>query len=212
MEEAREHASLMDATYRYQRLFYDATRAYYLLGRDHLIGHLDPPRHGKVLELACGTGRNLDKIIRRYPETQLFGLDISREMLRSAEVKLAGRANLAFGDACHFDGRATLGAARFDRIVLSFGLSMIPDWRAAVTNALRHLAANGEVHIVDFGTLSRLPVWFDKALIAWLQRFHVVPVSDLADFLDRIAGENGLAMSHRSLYRDYAQYAVLRRL
>ena len=49
------HAALMDATYRRQRLVYDATRKYYLLGRDHLIERLDPPEGGAVLEIACGT-------------------------------------------------------------------------------------------------------------------------------------------------------------
>ena len=38
------HAALMDRTYRHQRLIYDATRAWFLLGRDHLIAHLDVPQ------------------------------------------------------------------------------------------------------------------------------------------------------------------------
>src|SRR5262249_43214804 len=52
-------AQEMDAIYRYQRYIYDATRKYYLFGRDRLIANLDPPERGTVLEIACGTGRNL---------------------------------------------------------------------------------------------------------------------------------------------------------
>ena len=35
------HAQLMDRIYRFQRFFYDATRKYYLLGRDRLILDMD---------------------------------------------------------------------------------------------------------------------------------------------------------------------------
>ena len=53
------HGDLMDRLYRHQRHIYDLTRKYYLLGRDELIAELDPPPHGTVLEIGCGTGRNL---------------------------------------------------------------------------------------------------------------------------------------------------------
>ena len=61
-EPAVQHSELMNATYRRQRWIYDATRKYYLFGRDHLIKTLDPPEGGTVLEIACGTGRNLQMI------------------------------------------------------------------------------------------------------------------------------------------------------
>ena len=32
-----DHGALMDDVYRYQRLIYDVTRKYYLLGRDEMI-------------------------------------------------------------------------------------------------------------------------------------------------------------------------------
>ncbi|TIM21480.1 MAG: SAM-dependent methyltransferase, partial [Mesorhizobium sp.] len=53
------HAELMDGVYRWQRHIYDLTRKYYLLGRDRLIDGLDVPVGGTVLELGCGTGRNI---------------------------------------------------------------------------------------------------------------------------------------------------------
>src|SRR5947199_9092708 len=94
------HAELMDGVYRWQRHIYDLTRKYYLLGRDRLIAGLDVPPEGTVLEVGCGTGRNLVLVARRYPKSRLYGLDISSEMLRSASASLArdgtgGRAKLA---------------------------------------------------------------------------------------------------------------------
>ncbi len=52
-EDAGQH---MDGIYRYQRYIYDATRKYFLLGRDTLLDELDPPDGGSVLEVGCGTG------------------------------------------------------------------------------------------------------------------------------------------------------------
>ena len=80
----------MDRIYRQQRHVYDVTRKYYLLGRDRLIRRLDPPAGGRVLEIGCGTARNLIVAARAYPDVRFFGIDISSEMLETA--RRAGRA------------------------------------------------------------------------------------------------------------------------
>jgi S-adenosylmethionine-diacylgycerolhomoserine-N-methlytransferase len=203
------HAALMDATYRHQRLIYDATRAWFLLGRDHLIDQLNPPSGARVLEIACGTGRNLDRIDRRYPGCRLHGLDISAEMLRTARAKLGTRARLAESDACRFDPQALFGERAFDRIVLSYCLSMIPDWTAALREATRHLAPGGSVHVVDFGMQDRLPCWFRRGLAGWLGRFHVTPRAGLRATVETLATERGLRAYWEPLRRSYAQHAVL---
>ena len=203
------HGALMDQVYRRQRWVYDATRKYYLLGRDYSLRQLTPGAHAHILEVACGTGRNLDQIDMRYPDRKLYGLDISREMLRSAEAKLGDRAQLAFGDACHFDPQAMFGQAKFDRIVMSYCLSMIPAWENAIAEAIRHLAPHGELHIIDFGDQQRLPRWFDRSLRNWLGRFHVTPRGDLKAVLERLPGTE---VRHQMLLRNYAQYARLRRV
>ena len=87
-------AALMDRMYRRQRHIYDLSRKFYLLGRDEAIARLRPARGDKVLEIGCGTGRNLIKLARAYPEARLFGLDVSREMLATAAASTA-RAGLA---------------------------------------------------------------------------------------------------------------------
>ena len=203
------HAALMDRTYRYQRRIYDATRAAYLLGRDHLIAQLSPPAGGTVLEIACGTGRNLQHIARRYPQRRLYGLDISNEMLRSARDKLGGQAVLAQGDACRFDAADLFGRPVFDRIIFSYSLSMIPDWHGAIGQALDHLAPGGSLHIVDFGRQHRLPAVARRGLNAWLAHFHVTPRHDLAPVLRAQAATRGLRAETCDLRRSYAQYAVL---
>ena len=200
------HADLMDATYRRQRHLYDPTRKFFLLGRDYLVQNLAPPPDARILELACGTGRNLALVGHLFPDRRLYGLDISAEMLRSAKARLRHSAYLASGDACSFDGAETFGATEFDRIVLSYSLSMIPDWHAAIRNAVRHLSPNGELHIVDFGDLDRYPGALRRGLCAWLARFHVAPRLDLCPTLDTIPGVH---VTWQRLYGGYAQYAVV---
>lgn len=90
------HASLMDRMYRHQRHIYDITRKYYLLGRDRTISGLDVPKGGTLLEVGCGTGRNLLLASRKFPEARLFGLDISAEMLLTASENFTGKTERPF--------------------------------------------------------------------------------------------------------------------
>lgn len=201
---AADHAALMDGVYRYQRRIYDVTRRYYLLGRTQLIEELEPPAGGTVLELACGTGWNLDRIARRWPGRRLYGLDISSEMLTSARAKLGTRAVLAQGDATRFDAGALFGVERFDRVILSYAVSMIPDWEGALAAGAGALAPGGTLHVVDFGGQTGLPAWFGSGLRGWLARFHVTARADLAGALERAAAEIGGSAACAPLYRDYA--------
>lgn len=163
------HAELMDGVYRWQRHIYDLTRKYYLLGRDRLIAELDAPAGGTVLELGCGTGRNIILAARRYPESRFFGLDISAEMLETAQAAIARaglseRVTLARADATAFDAGALFGQPAFDRVFVSYSLSMIPGWEKTVAEGLAVLAPGGSLHVVDFGQQEGLPRWF-RALL-----------------------------------------------
>lgn len=195
----------MDAIYRYQRHFYDLTRKYYLLGRDRLVAELDVPAGGSVLEIGCGTGRNLIKIAKAYPEARLFGLDISTEMLATARASIARaglshRINFVQGDATSFDAAALFPTATFDRIVMSYTLSMIPDWRAALAQGFGVLAKGGALHLVDFGQQERLPRWFKRGLFAWLAKFDVQPRANMTVTVAALPAPS----KFRSLHRGYA--------
>jgi S-adenosylmethionine-diacylgycerolhomoserine-N-methlytransferase len=215
MSSVIDHAFLMDRVYRRQRHFYDATRKYYLLGRDPMLNDLDVPKDGSVLEIGCGTGRNLVKAARLYPGAQIFGIDISSEMLRSAgrsiaDAGLHGRVRLAYADAASFDPEKTFGRSTFDRIFISYSLSMIPQWRDVMRAAAGLLAPGGELHIVDFGDQKGMPRWFSRALSHWLAAFHVTPRHDLFQMSSVIAAETGRCADFCRLYRGFAWIAVIR--
>src|ERR1700753_281397 len=157
-----EATGRMNRMYRLQRHIYDATRRYYLLGRDQMIAGLQPASGASVLEIGCGTGRNLVLAAKRYPDAYFFGVDVSTEMLTSAlsaisRHGLASRIRVAHGDATNFDPQFSFGIPSFDRVTISYSLSMIPDWEAVLDSAIGHLAPGGRMHVVDFGGQERLP-------------------------------------------------------
>lgn len=209
-----DHRAHMDGIYRYQRYIYDATRKYYLLGRDRMLRDLQPPAGGTILEIGCGTGRNLVLAARQYPQAKLYGFDISSEMLKTARSSierngLTGRVVVSEGDATNFDPVALFGQASFDRVFISYSLSMIPPWRQVLGPALSAVAPGGRLHIVDFGQQAGWPTWFKRALFAWLAQFTVTPRADLEQALRQAAADGGATLAFERIYRGYSDYAVL---
>ena len=216
MTAAFDHGGLMDRVYRHQRHFYDATRKYYLLGRDPMIDGLKPESGATVLEIGCGTGRNLIRAAQLYPQALFHGIDISREMLATAGGSVAaaglqGRIRLAYADAARFDPQRVFGRRSFDRIFISYAVSMIPGWQAVMNEAFGHLAPGGELHVVDFGDQQNLPGWFRAALRTWLRWYHVTPRSNLFEVGAAIVGQGGGIIAQTRLYRGFAWISVLRR-
>ncbi|ARO24952.1 class I SAM-dependent methyltransferase [Rhizobium sp. S9] len=208
---SNEHASLMDGMYRYQRHIYDLTRKYYLLGRDRTIRNLDVPDGGTLLEVGCGTGRNMALAHRYFPSAKLFGLDISQEMLISARKTFATKATIPefrVGDATAFTPRE-FGVSGFDRILISYALSMIPDWERAVDASIAALNPGGQLHIVDFGQQEGLPRWFRRMLQTWLAKFHVTPRADLQEVLEAQAEEHNARLSFETVGGGYAWRAAI---
>ena len=178
----------MDRIYRRQRHIYDFTRKYYLFGRDTLIDRLDLKPGALVLEVGCGTARNLIRIAKKYPGARLYGLDVSAQMLTTAErslahANLASRVRLIEAYAENVSPDLFGESEPFDAIVFSYSLSMIPDWKRALRAATAALAADGMLHIVDFGDLKGLGRLVEALLRFWLGLFHVAPRVELLDAL-----------------------------
>jgi S-adenosylmethionine-diacylgycerolhomoserine-N-methlytransferase len=215
MTAAFDHGDLMERVYARQRHIYDATRKYYLLGRDPMIDGLKPEAGATVLEIGCGTGRNLIRAARIYPQALFHGIDISGSMLETAGVSvvaagLQGRIRLAHADAARFDPGKVFGRQSFDRIFISYAVSMIPGWQSVMREALGHLGPGGELHVVDFGDQHGLPRWFRSALRTWLRWYHVTPRSDLFAVSAEIAADRDATMEAKRLYRGFAWISIIR--
>lgn len=191
--DSADHADLMDRIYRHQRYIYDLTRKYYLFGRDRLIAEMELKPKQRLVEIGCGTARNLVKIARRYPQAELFGLDASQEMLKSAEetIRRAGlshRIKLAHAYAEDLTPAMFGENTGFDACLFSYSLSMIPDWKKALKAASQNLIPDGKIHIVDFGDLTGLGRLGRAAMLAWLGLFHVAPRVELLQSLEQQQG------------------------
>ncbi len=209
------HPALMDRLYRGQRHIYDLTRRYFLLGRDTLIARMDPRENERVLEIGCGTARNLVHLARRQPAARFFGIDASTEMLKSARYNLrrAGlthQVRVAYGLAEELAPGVQFGLTEpFDAIFFSYSLSMIPRWQAAVDQALLHLKQGGSMWVVDFWDQADLPWWFARLLRAWLRTFHVRHRPELLDYFHELETAGRIDFRMEPLYARYAYVAEL---
>jgi S-adenosylmethionine-diacylgycerolhomoserine-N-methlytransferase len=170
-----EHRAFLNRYYGPSRLFYDATRKYYLFGRDDALRGLVSDRSWRSLvEVGPGTGRNLARLHRARPDARLGGVEACDAMLAHARARCPW-ASLEHGfaeDACL---RRVLDAPP-DRVLLSYCLSMVRDRAAAIANARRSLADGGEVVAVDFGDFGGLPAPVARAFRAYLRAFRVEPL------------------------------------
>ena len=207
----------MDRMYGLQRHFYDITRKYYLLGRDQLLDAMNVQAGDAVLEVGCGTGRNLLILAKRHPDAHFFGLDASARMLESADAKfdsarvenvtLANELAENFYYVNTFEMRE-----RFDKIFFSYSITMIPAWRDAINNALNNLRPGGELWIVDFYDQKDLPRTFRKMLQNWLKAFHVQFWNDLIPFLGTLETKGLVRLTVTPIYKRYAFIAKLEKV
>jgi len=101
--------------------------------------------HGETLEIAVGTGRNLQLY---SPSVRLTGIELSDEMLEQARRRAADLgldASLLQGDA----QQLPFPDASFDTVVCTFALCTIPDDRRAVAEARRVLRPGGTLVLVE---------------------------------------------------------------
>jgi S-adenosylmethionine-diacylgycerolhomoserine-N-methlytransferase len=150
------HAERLAAFYGPQAGQYDAFRERLLQGRAELIaglidglidrrGSLDGAR---VIELGGGTGRNLLFFGERLAElAEVEVVDLCRPLIDEARRRAAGWPSVRVIEA---DACAYRPAEPADLVYFSYALTMIPDWRAAIDNAVAMLAPGGLLGVVDF--------------------------------------------------------------
>lgn len=205
----------MDAMYRWTRHVYDASRKYYLLGRDKMIANLGARDGEQICEVGCGTARNLIRCARRYPTAQFYGLDASDEMLKTAQQsvdKTGLNIPLCQGFSQNFNPERLFGTdTPLDKIIFSYALSIIPPWKESIDHALDVLPSGGEIHIVDFGAMEGQPAAFRKLIFWWLKMFHVFHKPEVLEHLQALEkqGKGTLTLTH--LYKGYAYIAVFKK-
>jgi S-adenosylmethionine-diacylgycerolhomoserine-N-methlytransferase len=137
--------------YKVQSHFYDCTRWAFLYGRKRLIETLDIREGERVVEIGCGTGANFSAIQRGLRNTgELIGIDCSGPMLRKAEQRAEhnGWTNVRLVDLEYGKESVTQGQA--DVVLFSYSLSMVEDWKRALSCARSELRPGGRAGVLDF--------------------------------------------------------------
>jgi len=210
-----DQAVKMDRMYRYTRHVYDASRKFFLLGRDELLERMELAAGDRVLEVGCGTARNLIKLHRLHPACELFGIDASTEMLETAEKSIRKHSldstiRVRQGLAEQLDYVwAFKQDEPYDALFFSYSLSMIPCWSEALDNALQYVKPGGKIYIVDFWDQQDLPRWFAAMLKKWLAMFHVFYEPKLHASLEKLHEEGVVDCQTQGLYRRYSYIATL---
>jgi ubiquinone/menaquinone biosynthesis C-methylase UbiE len=139
--------------------WYNAGVKYLTLGLysrflDQAIERINLQLGDKVLDVCTGTGINLDKVLTRVGESgEVVGVDLSRGMLKIAENKFGGRANvrLVYGDV------TTMNTYQgyFDKAFMSFCIHEIePHGREAALGRIQTMLKDGgELFIADYNNI-----------------------------------------------------------
>lgn len=142
------HAERLERFYRPQARHYDSFREKLLHGRRELVELLDPPEGAVVIELGAGTGRNAEHFGTRLLDFSHVELvDLCPALLEQARRRWAQQPRVRIIEADAVSYRPQQPA---DCVYLSYALTMIPQWRAALDNALAMLKPGGLLGVVDF--------------------------------------------------------------
>jgi S-adenosylmethionine-diacylgycerolhomoserine-N-methlytransferase len=170
MSETDRNTSSLRGYYRWHAKFYDATRWAFLFGRRGLIdtvaNQVEAP--GRILEIGCGTGKNLVALADAFPGAKITGLDLSADMLECARKRIAPFTDRI--ELLHrpYDGPVADENGKFDLIVISYALSMInPGYDEVIRLCRSDLREGGIIAVVDFHETRW--TWFRK----WMGVNHV---------------------------------------
>jgi S-adenosylmethionine-diacylgycerolhomoserine-N-methlytransferase len=195
-----DHAARMESFYAGQAGAYDDFRKRLLKGRQELWNAIDPPPGGVWVDMGGGTGANLDFFKGEKTHDQLLGglskiyvVDLSASLLAVARQRAtaAGWSNVAAVEADATTFRPPEGSA--DVVTFSYSLTMIPDWFAAIENALAILKPGGTIGVVDFYVARKYASngharhgWFTRTFWpTWFALDNVYPSADHVPFLKR---------------------------
>ena len=213
------HAERMENFYSGQAEAYDDFRKRLLKGRQELWNLIPPPAGGTWIDMGGGTGGNLDYFEKRLPGAagnategvpysaggdapstgqlaglgKIYVLDLSYSLLEVAKKRIAakGWTNVETVEADATTFRPPSGPV--DVVTFSYSLTMIPDWFAALENALAILKPGGTIGVVDFYVSRKFATdglarhsWLTRSFWpTWFAMDNVFPSPDHVPFLHR---------------------------
>jgi ubiquinone/menaquinone biosynthesis C-methylase UbiE len=128
--------------------------------RGEAVARLGLAPGDSVLEVGCGTGANLDRLVAAVgPAGMVTGVDLSPGMLARAEAlrRRGGWANVTLLER---DAGSLDGPDRFDAVLFSLSYSVLPDPLGTLNAVWERLRPGGRIVVMDAavpeGRLGRL--------------------------------------------------------
>lgn len=112
-----------------------------------------------VVDLACGTGLNFERILERIGDAgRLVGVDLTAAMLEKAaeRVRRHGWKNV---DLVHADAAVYEFPARVTRILSTAGITLVAEYDEVIARAARALPPGGRLVLYDFKIPEDWPEW-----------------------------------------------------
>lgn len=190
----KDHAARMESFYGGQADAYDAFRKRLLKGRQALWDAIEEPDEGIWVDMGGGTGSNLELLGDRIQKLKkVYVVDLSHSLLEVARGRIE---QSGWKNAEAIEADATVfrpPESTVDVVTFSYSLTMIPDWFAAIENALSMLRPGGLIGVVDFYVSRKYPAgdlarhrWFTRTFWpTWFAADNVFPSPDHVPFLHR---------------------------
>lgn len=110
-----------------------------------LLKKLSSLQYSTVLDLGCGTGEVMQTIILAAPDTKIYGIDISENMVRKAKEKLKNNASINVGDSEHLPYEDEM----FDVVYCNDSFHHYPNPKTVMAEVSRVLKPRGTFIIGD---------------------------------------------------------------
>ncbi len=129
--------------------YYDCwfTTFFYQVIHQRLLEYVELPENASVLDLGCGTGLLLNRLVAKFPTIKGIGLDLSRLMLRRARAQNRFHKRLIF-----VSGNAeslSFAEEQFDAVFCTMSFLHYPDPQQVFHQISRVLADGGRFYLVD---------------------------------------------------------------
>lgn len=118
---------------------------YSLLMYGEVIKTINTRPFKSILDVGCGPGAMLERILNHHGEVQASGIDFSERMIEKAEELLAGKAELVTGDA----DSLPWDDDSFDVVVCNASFHHYPEPQKVLSEMKRVLRTKGRLIVAD---------------------------------------------------------------
>jgi ubiquinone/menaquinone biosynthesis C-methylase UbiE len=132
-------------SYWYDNLF---PTVFYQVIHQRMLEFVQLPPKARVLDIGCGTGRFLNRLLMQYLDVSGIGLDASPLMLKKARQSVRVRPRLIFIEGR--SDRLPFAHEEFDAVFCSISFLHYPDPEAVFREIYRVLKNNGVFYLADY--------------------------------------------------------------